>query len=90
MRDMQKCDHLKIRIKAWIKKRGITQPQFAQILGVGEKSMRNFMSGAALTQSDTYLKARKYLETRQRSADCQVSVNIPFSFAKVELLRGAE
>lgn len=69
--EIRRCNDLRVRIKTYCKKEGLTQPQFADKLGnVSASEVSRFMTGASLTGSIVYDKAMAYLRTRMPLSQC--------------------
>lgn len=69
-REIDRCNDLRVRIKTFCRREGLTQPQLAEKLQVSKSSMSNFMTGAMLSGSPTYIQGMKYLKLRMPLNQC--------------------
>ncbi len=70
MKEIKKCNDLRVRIKTYCKRESLTQPQLAERLKVSSSQMNSFMTGSSLSQSEVYTNGMKFLKTRMRLDEC--------------------
>ena len=62
--EIERCNDLRARIKAYCKQESLTQPQLAEKMRVSAKQMSQFMTGSCLSGSEVYKRGKVYLKTK--------------------------
>ena len=74
MKEIQKCNLLRARIKTYVAQQGVTQKSFAEKIKVTEKQLQRFMSGTSLTGSEVYTRSMAFLKTKLPAAAVSVEI----------------
>ena len=74
VKEIEKCNLLRARIKTYVAQQGVTQKSFAEKIKVTEKQLQRFMSGTSLTGSEVYTRSMAFLKTKLPAAAVSVDI----------------
>ena len=74
MKEVQKCNLLRARIKTYLQTKSVTQKSFAEKIKVSEKQLQRFMSGTSLMGSEVYTNSMAYLKTKLPAASVSAEI----------------
>ncbi len=71
MREIERCNDLRARIKTYCKQETLTQPEYAEKIRVTAKQINLFMTGRCLSGSEVYKKSMKFLRDKMPLYMCE-------------------